>query len=80
MVALIHLGMGNAERLVMGVVFILIGLFTFVCSFMDYDWFMEHRKARSITFLTRGRARTRIFYMLLGPAFMIGGVVSLVSQ
>ncbi len=52
---------------------LLIGGFTFFCAFQDYDWFMNNRKAALLVMIL-GRSVARIFYMLLGLAFIGGGL------
>ena len=47
-----------------------IGLFSIFCSIMNYDWFIEHSKARLFLKLF-GRTGTRIFYILLGAGIII---------
>jgi small neutral amino acid transporter SnatA (MarC family) len=41
------------------------GLFSLVCAVMNWDWFMNHRKAKFMVNLI-GRTGARIFYGLLG--------------
>ena len=41
------------------------GLFSIVASAADWDWFMNHRKARFFVKIL-GRTGARIFYALLG--------------
>lgn len=56
---------------IMGLLFIVIGLFAICGAGYDWDWFMNHRKTRFfVAVLTRTGAR--IFYALLG-----GGLVTL---
>ena len=52
---------------------LLIGGFTFFCALKDYDWFMNSRKAAFLTMIL-GRSIARIFYMVLGLAFIGGGL------
>lgn len=53
---------------------LLIGGFSFFCAYQDYDWFMENRRA-ALFVLIFGRGGARIFYMLLGLAFIGGGLI-----
>ncbi len=58
--------------------FILIGAgaFSVFCSIKDYDWFMEHRKARLLVKLLK-RNGARIFYTLLGAGLIVfGGLIA----
>jgi len=57
-----------------GLVAILAGGFGITCATFDWDWFMLAPKAR---FWIRilGRTGTRWFYVLLGSAFVIGGLL-----
>ena len=41
------------------------GIFCIVCAAMDWDWFMNHRKARFMCNLL-GRKGARMFYAALG--------------
>ncbi len=55
-------------------VVVFAGLFAVVCAAMDFDWFMEHRKARLIVKLfTRNGAR--IFYVIAGLLLSAVGVL-----
>ena len=50
------------------------GLFSLVCPIMNWDWFMNHRKARFMISLI-GRTGARIFYSALGLFICAVGVV-----
>jgi small neutral amino acid transporter SnatA (MarC family) len=52
---------------------IIAGLFSSICAGMDFDFFMNHRKARFFVKIL-GRNGARIFYVLLGIAMIIVGV------
>jgi hypothetical protein len=54
------------------------GVFAVVCAWQDYEWFMNHRKARLMVRLL-GRNGTRIFYAVIGTALAIGGAFMLVA-
>ncbi len=58
----------------MGWVFAAGGLFAIVSAALDWDWFMNHRKAR---FFVRqfGRENARIFYVLLGTSTLVLGIL-----
>jgi len=57
-----------------GLVAILAGGFGVTCATFDWDWFMLARKARFWVGLL-GRTGARWFYVLLGSAFVIGGLL-----
>ena len=50
-----------------------IGLFCLICAWKDYDWFMEHRKAKALTGLF-GRKGARWFYIVLGAVLTLAGL------
>ncbi len=52
------------------------GLFTVAGAWKDWDFFMENRRARLLVRLL-GRQGARIFYGVIGTAFVAGGVVVL---
>jgi hypothetical protein len=52
---------------------IFAGLFAICCAGLDLDWFMENYKARFMSDILGGRARARIFYMILGLIITIIG-------
>ncbi|GDX80942.1 hypothetical protein LBMAG42_27530 [Deltaproteobacteria bacterium] len=54
---------------------LLAGLFTLVCASRDYDWFMNHRKARLFVSIF-GRTGARIFYMGLGVALIVFSAIT----
>ena len=49
------------------------GIFCIVCAAMDWDWFMNSRKARFMCNLL-GRNGARIFYAILGAIITTLGV------
>ena len=49
------------------------GIFCIVCAAMNWDWFMNSRKARFMCNLL-GRNGARIFYAILGAAITALGV------
>ena len=57
-----------------GLLFVAIGLVAVVAAAMDWDWFMNARKARGLAALL-GRQGARAFYVLLGLALTVGGVL-----
>ena len=52
---------------------ILAGLFTIFCAAKDFDWFMNHHKARFFVNIF-GRDGARVFYGILGVILMLLGV------
>ena len=54
------------------------GLFSLAGALKDWDWFMEHRKARFMCSLL-GRKGARIFYGALGLAVCGGGIAFLLG-
>ncbi len=55
-----------------GILFVLIGLFSLAGSLFNWEWFMNHYKARFFTKLA-GRAGARIIYACLGVALIVLG-------
>ncbi|MDR1688457.1 MAG: immunity 17 family protein [Clostridiales bacterium] len=58
------------------IILIIMGLFSAICAAMDFNWFMENRKAAFFVRLI-GRGGARIFYIVLGVILITFGVVSL---
>lgn len=54
------------------------GLFSIICALKDWDWFMNHHKARFMAKLL-GRTGARAFYVVLGLAICGGGIVFLIT-
>ena len=54
------------------------GIFGIVGAVMDWDWFMNHSKARFMCSLC-GRNGARVFYIVLGLALVAGGVLMAVG-
>ena len=63
-----------AEKQIFGLLSIAVGFFSIFCAFKDYDWFMEHRKAKFLV-RTLGRNNVRYFYMALGLLIATGGTI-----
>ena len=61
------------------VLLIACGLFSIICAYKDFDWFMNHRKARFMVNVI-GRKGARIFYGVLGLAVCAGAIVLLVTD
>ncbi len=60
-------------------VMIAIGLFTAIGAMADWDWFMNNHRARIFVSMF-GRDGARIFYGVVGAAFIIFGVVLMQRQ
>lgn len=56
----------------------LAGAFAIAGGILNWDWFMEHRRARIFVRLL-GRQGARVLYALLGVAIIGLGVVSLLT-
>ena len=50
------------------------GAFAICGAALDWEWFMNHRKAQFFVRIL-GRGGTRVFYGLLGAALMVLGVL-----
>ncbi len=60
-----------------GLVFIVVGIFSICGAAFNWDWFINHYKARMFVALL-GRTGARIFYGILGAALSIlGALVSM---
>ena len=57
-----------------GLIIVLAGVFSIAGGVFDWEWFMNHRKARAICWLC-GRGGARIFYVVLGIAMAVLGVM-----
>lgn len=55
-------------------VLVAVGVFSISGSVFNWEWFMNHRKARFFSNLL-GRAGARIFYGILGIAFIVLGIL-----
>ncbi len=55
------------------VLVVLAGLLCACAAAFDWNWFMEHRKAASISHLLGSRERGRVFYGLLGMFLIVMG-------
>jgi hypothetical protein len=58
------------------IIFIVVGAVSLGGALYDWDWFMEHRKARLFVRLL-GRNGARIFCGLLGAALATSGFLAL---
>jgi len=57
-----------------GLLFVAVGLFAAAGGIFDWEWFMNHHKARlRCSILTRTGAR--IFYVVLGLGLLVLGVL-----
>ena len=52
------------------IVFAVFGLLAIAGAAFDWDWFMEHRRARRMTSLLGSRDRTRVVYAVVGLGFL----------
>ncbi|MBQ8922629.1 MAG: immunity 17 family protein [Oscillospiraceae bacterium] len=57
---------------------LITGGFLLLASWRDWDWFFDGWRLRILTELF-GRENTRRFYMILGGALVLGGLVTGVS-
>ncbi|MEM9534084.1 MAG: immunity 17 family protein [Cyanobacteria bacterium P01_E01_bin.45] len=62
----------------MGWIFVGIGAFTLCGAVMDWDWFMNSRRARFFVKVF-GRAGARVVYGLLGAAFVTFGLLTVLG-
>lgn len=62
-----------------GLFFIAAGLFSVAGAVYDWDWFMNHRKARFFVAIF-GRTGARIWYALLGAGLAVAGVLFLMGM
>ena len=58
--------------IVTGVLCIIIGFFPVAAVLFNWQFFMQNRKARVMASIL-GETGMRVFYVLLGLAFIIGG-------
>lgn len=63
----------------LSVILIAAGSFTVAGAVLDWGFFMDSRKARMFVDLF-GRKGARIFYFVLGAAFVVFGVVNLFTS
>jgi hypothetical protein len=57
-------------------VLVAVGLFSILGGVMNWEWFMNHRKARFVVWVF-GRTGARAFYVILGLGIAGFGVASL---
>ena len=57
-----------------GLLFIAAGVFALCGAGFQWNWFMNHRKARFITSIA-GRTGARIFYGVLGMVLVVFGTL-----
>jgi hypothetical protein len=57
----------------------LVGIFAVFCAARDYDWFMNHRKARLLVSIF-GRTAIRVFYILVGIVLVAVGGLGLLAM
>ena len=56
------------------IIIIVCGVFSIVCAIFDFDWFMQHSKARFFVKIF-SRKGARVFYIFLGIVLCILGIV-----
>jgi hypothetical protein len=56
---------------------ILLGVVSFLSGYRNWGWWMNNPRARQMVRLLGGSQRARQFYMVVGVAFTITGVVGL---
>jgi predicted small integral membrane protein len=61
-----------------GSLFVAIGAFALCGAGFDWEWFMNGRRARFFVKIF-GRNGARVFYGLLGSAFVVAGVLALLG-
>jgi len=61
-----------------GLIFIAVGVFTIVAVALNWDWFLDHGKARWISSIA-GRWGARIAYGAIGLIFVAFGVLYMVG-
>jgi hypothetical protein len=57
-----------------GLLFVALGVFTALAAALDWEWFMEDRKARFFVRLF-GRGGARMFYAFLGFGLIVLGAL-----
>lgn len=65
--------MNNLDRY-LSLLIVAAGIFSFVCTFKGWDWYMDHPKTRFMTKIL-GRTGARVFYMILGACFAVFGLL-----
>jgi hypothetical protein len=58
----------------LGIVFILGGALSTIAAIFNWDWYMNHPKARFLVALI-GRTGARLVYAVMGTAFVVLGVL-----
>ena len=59
----------------MGIVFIAVGVFTFIVAILDLEFFMNFRKARNLSrLITRNGAR--LLYTIIGIGLIALGILA----
>jgi len=62
-----------AKHEMQGLLAVLMGIFTIVCAYMDFKWFMNNEKAKPFIWLF-GREGARAFYGVLGFLMIMLGL------
>ncbi|MEK6256372.1 MAG: Imm17 family immunity protein [Chloroflexota bacterium] len=58
------------------ILFTLLGIFVIAAAAYDWEFFMNHRKARFVIKLLGNRNRARILYVLVGVLVAVVGVMA----
>ncbi len=66
-------------NLILGLVFIVSGLFSLIASIKNWNFFFGSRKTRFIQRLV-GRIGARIFYGLLGIVIIVVGILAILGN
>lgn len=64
-------------HIAIGLLVLACGVFTIVCAAKDYDWFMNHHKARLFVALF-GRGGARAVYVVLGALLTVMSLLVMV--
>lgn len=62
-----------------GFLFLGAGLFSAMGGICDWEWFMNHRKARFLSMLV-GRFGARVIYVLIGSGLSVLGAMVLMGK
>jgi predicted lysophospholipase L1 biosynthesis ABC-type transport system permease subunit len=68
----------DIDKIILGLVIILFGLYPIAGAYFNWNWFMNNRRARLfVTILSRDGAR--VFYSLLGLVFIVIGLLMVIG-
>ena len=68
----------DSTQVVVGLIFTVAGICTFVGAIRDSNWLLERRRARRFVSVV-GRTGARIFYAIWGVGATFGGIVLLLG-